>query len=414
MVSTIVGTAGAQQLTYDAPGPATIATRSAPLLGFDAAGRPIVGEFIDFGLSASRGTREVAYDTLIGGLIDQACTGLVIQNPVMFPQENVQRGADDFSVDIRFADAPIVSFEFAALVSNACGELPEAPDLWVVVEFYDSAVLEPVGDGADGFDTNGNGQPDSPFDPDSFLGGVVVQLRNTLQLPAGLFDVGVYRIELPPAAATMPATDIDGDGLVDGTFVVTVYETVEDTNGDGVFDLLVPFPEAKLALFADSTDFDASCFAGGERPQLGQSSDGTWGEGFLADPCKGPFGGLLPQWSDGAFSPEVDAVFDPIVDLKFFELSNDAATPLSWAVTIEAGIRPSGPRLCADVNGNGITDSADFFAWVNAFGMEPATPSSLVACDVNSDASCTSADFFAWVSFFGDPSSDPGDCAPLP
>ncbi|MEM8758352.1 MAG: GC-type dockerin domain-anchored protein, partial [Planctomycetota bacterium] len=48
----------------------------------------------------------------------------------------------------------------------------------------------------------------------------------------------------------------------------------------------------------------------------------------------------------------------------------------------------------ADVNDDGLATSADFFAWVSAFGTQAPE------CDVNNDNACTSADFFAWVSAF--------------
>ncbi|MEM8756262.1 MAG: GC-type dockerin domain-anchored protein [Planctomycetota bacterium] len=55
----------------------------------------------------------------------------------------------------------------------------------------------------------------------------------------------------------------------------------------------------------------------------------------------------------------------------------------------------AGDPCLADVNDDGIVTSADFFAWVVAFGDQAPE------CDQNLDGSCTSADFFAWVSNFG-------------
>ncbi|MEM8756675.1 MAG: GC-type dockerin domain-anchored protein [Planctomycetota bacterium] len=49
----------------------------------------------------------------------------------------------------------------------------------------------------------------------------------------------------------------------------------------------------------------------------------------------------------------------------------------------------------ADINGDGVADGSDFFAWVNAFNTQAPQ------CDVNGDTECTSADFFAWVNAFG-------------
>ncbi|MEM8756670.1 MAG: GC-type dockerin domain-anchored protein [Planctomycetota bacterium] len=57
---------------------------------------------------------------------------------------------------------------------------------------------------------------------------------------------------------------------------------------------------------------------------------------------------------------------------------------------------PSVGTDCAcDVNNDTLCTSADFFAWVSAFGSQAPE------CDVNNDSLCTSADFFAWVSAFG-------------
>lgn len=49
----------------------------------------------------------------------------------------------------------------------------------------------------------------------------------------------------------------------------------------------------------------------------------------------------------------------------------------------------------ADANRDDRLDSADFFAWVQAFGAQSAS------CDVNQDGVCNGSDFFAWVNAFG-------------
>ncbi|MEM8756678.1 MAG: GC-type dockerin domain-anchored protein [Planctomycetota bacterium] len=62
---------------------------------------------------------------------------------------------------------------------------------------------------------------------------------------------------------------------------------------------------------------------------------------------------------------------------------------------ITAGDRGDGVDCACDVNSDTRCTSADFFAWVNAFGAQAPE------CDVNGDTLCTSADFFAWVNAFG-------------
>ncbi|MEM8758087.1 MAG: GC-type dockerin domain-anchored protein [Planctomycetota bacterium] len=69
----------------------------------------------------------------------------------------------------------------------------------------------------------------------------------------------------------------------------------------------------------------------------------------------------------------------------------------AWWTAIEGAIDTVilGEPCVADVNTDGMLDSADFFAWVVAFGEgDPAA-------DQNEDGSVDSADFFAWVSNFG-------------
>ncbi|MEM8757032.1 MAG: GC-type dockerin domain-anchored protein [Planctomycetota bacterium] len=48
-----------------------------------------------------------------------------------------------------------------------------------------------------------------------------------------------------------------------------------------------------------------------------------------------------------------------------------------------------------DVNGDGFVTSADFFAWVVAFGDEDPP------ADQNCDGLYNGSDFFAWVNNFG-------------
>ncbi|MEM9166728.1 MAG: GC-type dockerin domain-anchored protein [Planctomycetota bacterium] len=54
----------------------------------------------------------------------------------------------------------------------------------------------------------------------------------------------------------------------------------------------------------------------------------------------------------------------------------------------------------ADVNGDGVLNDSDFFAWVTAFTAAPRSPEQETACDVNRDGSCNDSDFFAWVTAF--------------
>ncbi|MEM8756824.1 MAG: GC-type dockerin domain-anchored protein [Planctomycetota bacterium] len=63
---------------------------------------------------------------------------------------------------------------------------------------------------------------------------------------------------------------------------------------------------------------------------------------------------------------------------------------------VGGGSCDAGEPCIADVNDDGEATSADFFAWVVAFGDQSPE------CDINGDSLCTSADFFAWVNAFGE------------
>ncbi|MEM8756829.1 MAG: GC-type dockerin domain-anchored protein [Planctomycetota bacterium] len=113
--------------------------------------------------------------------------------------------------------------------------------------------------------------------------------------------------------------------------------------------------------------------------------------------------GVFEQTSDGSIVVFDTASFAPVDTIETgFAIANlgsgDGGEVVAAASPTYAGglIVASAERCAVDVNNDGLVDSADFFAWVSAFGSQAPE------CDVNLDGTCTSADFFAWVSGFSE------------
>ena len=72
------------------------------------------------------------------------------------------------------------------------------------------------------------------------------------------------------------------------------------------------------------------------------------------------------------------------------------ASLTSNSLTLTVG----GGRLCADVNGDGVLDPADFTAWLGCFGNPASQPFCDPNADVNQSGAVDPADFTAWLSAF--------------
>ena len=293
----------------------------------------------------------------------------------------------------------------------------------IVLESWEGFDNFPDFDGADGFDTDGDGlgfpasQTDADGDTfvDEFLGGVILTYANTdtdgdtvadEQLSAGsggystYYATGLEGLTTPvPLTSNLDLWDggkAGTDGRGDGG--VRVLFTRGD-GGDGLGPLnggLYPSSKAQAMLWGTvamqggiggcAPSFDPTGFGAGD-------SDGTmWGEG--EDIC----GDTLGAWSEGAptGNEAVDEQFDNTFDLADWSGGFVADFPNALGVMIRinvvGGVSPT--EDCCDANADGNCTPADFSAWVAAFNTMGAR------CDVNQDGNCTPADFSAWVAAF--------------
>lgn len=78
---------------------------------------------------------------------------------------------------------------------------------------------------------------------------------------------------------------------------------------------------------------------------------------------------------------------------------HDAGEPMTGGVFSVAGgfwpgADPSGGRLCADQNGDGLVSPTDFTAWIANYNANDQR------ADTNQDGSITPTDFTAWIAAF--------------
>ncbi|MEN1706398.1 MAG: dockerin type I repeat-containing protein [Planctomycetota bacterium] len=73
------------------------------------------------------------------------------------------------------------------------------------------------------------------------------------------------------------------------------------------------------------------------------------------------------------------------------------------------GQQPEHPadRGRADVNGDGVVNDSDYFAWVTIYTAPDRTPAQRAACDVNGDGRCTAEDYFAIEAVINAPDERP-------
>ena len=374
------------------------------IVGLTADGMPILGERIE--VNPTNGSEnagraiEYVYDSIgLGADTDgdgfpevicgQECEGG--GNPAFGPSSRfvfttviAQVHTDDYSMPAAAGGAFYDGGIFAMDQRGDC--VLGAENLLVVINFFESQDTTGTG-----FDNDGDGQNDAPYDVTTFTGGIIFDY-GLVPPPAGYYTLladGAAVLEVP-----LPNTDLDGDAsTVEGTWEVIFASDFIDTDGDGFGDVLVPSTNTVMALGgtdADSAD-TAGCRAANSVGAGGTTTPGFWAEGenFCGDPL------VFPPWSDGGLFPAVDGLFDPFVD--FFDVGggpNGCPTQLSWAIGIAADVGGTPARLCADTNLNGVVEPGDFGAWVAAFNA-----SDLIA-DANQNGAVDPGDFGAWVSAF--------------
>lgn len=107
--------------------------------------------------------------------------------------------------------------------------------------------------------------------------------------------------------------------------------------------------------------------------------------------------------AESALVTNVDSLIDPMFTdwdpgIGFIDDSRRIATTAFNAAMDQNALVllvPISEPCPADVNGDGIADGSDFFAWVVAFGANDP------AADINGDGVVEGSDFFAWVAAFG-------------
>ncbi|MEM8756463.1 MAG: hypothetical protein AAGF47_01610 [Planctomycetota bacterium] len=405
------------------------------VIGLTPEGMPILGRTFDLsqygsGENAAR-TPTAVYDTIgLGPDTDGDgfaefvcgidCGGFTGDGFRFLSGPVTQVVADDFSVPAAAAGAPLEELAISQF-NLICNDFPpptpgtepfEASGR--LINFFESSVRNPVGDGTDGFDNDGDGVLDAPFDTSTFLGGLVFWAGDA-EVPEDWFFTTFFSDGFVDAGINipMPSIDDDGDGNPDGFYEILYFQDAEDTDGDGDLDVFTPATDSFGGLWGTPADDIAGCQAAVGFNAPGTATNGVWGEGLNL--CGDVF--VDTGWSDGGVGadgispPEIDGFYDNTTDLAAFA-PPDAGCPLDlhWSVFFVADFEGGGElRDCGDVNGDGVTDGSDFFAWTAAFGS-----GDLIPCDVNNDGNCDGSDFFAWTSFFGNPAGDPGDCAPLP
>ncbi|MEO1584023.1 MAG: hypothetical protein AAFR96_05550 [Planctomycetota bacterium] len=378
-------------------------------------------------------------DTDGDGTLDPACGDLcggatgpgAASNRLFFGDDfAVQAVADDFEVD---ASALAGNENFSGFITTtnfpSCDGSQGSEPLFIIFTMYDSVDLVADIDGFDGFDTDGDGVNDSPYDRtdtdgdgllDQFSGGVIVTFANIDTDGDGDDDIldasgaGYYTLfaeELTNADldgdgvldglgsedfGVFPSGDRDGDGRPDGTFEI-FYAGSEgpDTDGDGVpgdtgdiFNQFFASTNNAQTMFWAPTlnDTVGGCLA---NTGTGSNEGIYWGQG--ANVC--PTGSLNEggDFSEGLGT--VDNVWDASIEVTDFAAAVACPDPLGAGVTIIGEGAPTPP--CADTNGDGIVTPADFNGWVLAFNTQ-----NVAVCDQNGDNLCTPQDFNSWVLNF--------------
>ena len=297
-----------------------------------------------------------------------------------------------------------------------------------------------------GFDTDGDGNADSPYDNGTagagvFQGGVVTEWNSTA-CPDTDFD-GVPDGVTSGAGAGYAVLDTGfntGSGFIvnnlgipmtdsdTGSIEFSFLRDQQDTDFDGIPDINVVSTAAAPMFWGtdeEQLSFDGVtllCGSPGITGRAGLSSSCLWGEGSNGNntgQTKSFF-----SWSDAItldassnsciVTPGVvDGVYNPSIDFGplAMEFNNGCALcpdPLSPALGFYASEGSAGP----DCNGNGVADADDIAGGTSmdvngdAIPDECAEGRNRACADVNANGNAMEpADFTQWLSEFNNPAS---------
>ena len=364
-------------------------------------GAPTVTKLYD-----GAGTADTDGDGTLDPACGDLCGGFASPQPssrwFFGPTFAAQAIAEDFEMDAtQAADNPSFS-GFVSLINwLSCDNTSGTEPMILVFTMYDSVDLTAELDGVnDGFDTDGDGFADSPYERtdtdgdgllDQFTGGVIVTFANVDTdgdttngaevLDAATAGYYILLAEDLTAGGTndvfggFPAGDRDGDGRPDGTYEMFIAggegpDTDGDGNGDSgdIFNQFIPATNvAQAMLWGPGASDNSGCNAA----DLGSTNGITWAQGEnVCDPLA-PNAGA--GFSDGAANPDggslVDNFWDPSIELTDFTAVVGCPDPLAYAVTIQGEGSGGTPPPCADTNGDGLVTPADFNAWILAFNQ---------------------------------------------
>ncbi|MEL6497361.1 MAG: hypothetical protein AAGJ54_07975 [Planctomycetota bacterium] len=378
-------------------------------------------------------------DVICGDL----CGGLSFPGSRWFfgPTFATQAVADDFEYDVNLAAGADAFSGFTSLVNwlscGGAGDTGTEPAI-LIFTMYDSVDLTADLDGVnDGFDTDGDGVNDSPYDVtdtdgdgliDQFTGGVVVTFANIdtdgdtsnggeildadtdgyyVLFAEELTDTDGDGVVGDPGAVDFggfPVGDRDGDGNPDGTFELFVAGSEgPDTDGDGDGDSGDIFNQyfAPTSLVAQvmiwgppSSDNSSPLCAEGDGVNEVTSNLG-WAQGL--NPCPAGSTNEGAGFSDGALDGGVvNNIWDISIDATDFAGVVACPDPVGYAVSISGEGTGDGGNdgPCADTNQNGVVDPGDFNAWILQFNTQGPF------CDQNGDGLCNPGDFNAWILNF--------------
>ncbi|GAB5496136.1 MAG: hypothetical protein Phyf2KO_12160 [Phycisphaerales bacterium] len=356
----------------------------------------VLGETISMAAGASsRGVCTiVAFDQLSG--IDQCGFG------DLYPQsEEIQSAVEDVVPRPGTEGRAISMFNVAAerplCDGSRLGESSEAFQIavlsWEVVD--NIADL----DGTDGFAAPPAGlvtpmelvDNDGDTFIDGFNGGFILTYADTDTdgdtisdelLSAGFRTFSAFGLD--PLGVTLPSgVDANNDGRPDGGIQVML------TRGDGgdgngpLFGGLYPATNPRFMFGSTAEDDPSNCITRGQ----GSSNGTLWAEGV--GECRGDDG-----WSHGSASPDVDELYDPLVDIRDLAGVLAPPNPSSIGIAFMIEVEDCVQRDCCDINGDGACTPADFTAWLLALQNGSRV------CDVNQDGHCGPNDFPAWINAF--------------
>ena len=347
------------------------------------------------------------------------------------PTFATQAVAEDFEMPAAAAAANPTFSGFTSFINwLSCDNSQGTEPMILIFTMYDSVDLVADLDGVnDGFDTDGDTFPDSPYERtdtdgdgllDQFTGGVIVTFANIDTDGDGNNDVldagtaGYYVLfaeELTdtngdgivgdPGAVDFggfPVGDRDGDGNPDGTYELFVAGSEgPDTDGDGngdsgnIFNQFFATTNVAQVMLWGAPGSDNSGCGWGDAAEVSEGIAWAQGQNTCAVGTPNAGAGFSDGASDGGV---VNNFWDPSIDVTDFSAVVPCPDPVGYAVRISGEGSVTPPAPCADTNGDGLVTPADFNAWIIAFNTQSA------ACDQNGDGLCTPADFNAWIINF--------------